>query len=197
MRRNTLRANKRVLIIVISSIAAAVIIAAGLTYAWISGAFNYIGAWTKNPITSIEIGNDGVITGTLSLNQSEIKTAIAFTNNSGFDVQIEEVMVSITFYESETQYNAGRTSPDISLVYTSGSTTKYHVTPTVASGWTATANTDNIKYTTTDNVISNEGTKNFISKFALSDITASYGFATGTFYEIVISITTSPVVPTV
>lgn len=199
MRRNTLRLNKRILIIIISSIVAVLAIAGGLTYAWISGAFN-VGSGTKNPITYINVGEGGVIKGSLSLNQTKISKAVAFTNTSAFDVQIEEVLVSITFYQNETKYESGYSSPDISLVYTSNGTTKYHITPKLAEneGWTATTNSDNLKYTTTDKVVAstvNDSTakKLFITEFTLSDITANYNFAAGTYYEITISVTTSPV----
>lgn len=192
MRKNALKQNKQAFVLILSSIMLFIAISLSISYAWITGAFDKATDGIKNPITYIAIGDtQGAITGTLDLNQTTIAKAVSFKNNSEFDVKIEEVLISITFYESEAKYNASEPDFDISLDYTKNGATANHVTPTLASGWST---IDNISYSTTLTTIQTGASKAFITAFALSDITADYNFAAGTFYEITIMLTTSPVV---
>lgn len=194
MKINDLK-DKKLLTIIISSIALFVAVGLGVTLAWITGAFDSGNNGIKNPITYVNIvGTNGPIVETLQLNGTSIEKAISFQNNSTFDVQIEEVLVSITFYENETKRASGEAA-SISVAYDDSGVTKYHVTPQTVDGWTT---TDNIKYEISSDslkIIKSGESANFITGFALSNIVEAYNFLSdGTICEIFISITTSPAV---
>lgn len=188
MKNNALKQKKQLFIVILSSIMLFVAISLSISYAWITGAFTSGGTGTKNPVTYISVGDDGAtITGTLGLNSTSISKSISFKNNSDFAVNIEEVIVSITFYDDETAYENGQIAPDVTNEFTSGR----HVTLNLASGWST---TDYISYTSTSKTVQSKGSASFITGFTLTNITEAYNFTATTYYEIIIMITTSPVV---
>lgn len=190
MKNEALKQKKHVFIVILSSIMLFVALTLSISYAWITGEFSSVDEeGTKNPVTSITIdaGEDSsAITGTLTLNQTSINKSISIKNNSASDVQIVEVFVIITFYDSEEDFTNGASSSIVNE-YNNGTANTCHIKLALADGWST---DDNMIYTCTTETIPANSSMNFITGLEFSDISSDYGFTDSTFYEIFIMITT-------